>query len=82
MNNVINIICSILPNKVYIRVPALQKDMTYIVTGISNLDTDTPMVIVKKNEPDTRATFNVPHNLVSCVTWERPVTNSENNDDY
>lgn len=67
MNNVIECICRLLPNRVLITVPALQNNMTYVVVGIYNLDTDLPTVMVKKNEPKTKATFNVPYNLVGSI---------------
>lgn len=58
MNNVIDIICRLLPNKVYVTIPKVQKDILYLVVGVCNLDTDEPMVTVKKNEPNAKATFN------------------------
>lgn len=67
MNNVIECICRLLPNKVLITVPTLQKDMTYVVVGITNLDNDTPIIVVKKNEKDAKATYNVPVNLVGSI---------------
>lgn len=67
MNKVIDCICRLLPNKVLIAIPTLQKDMTYVVVGIYNLDTDLPIVIVKKNEPEAKATYNVPVNLVGSI---------------
>ena len=67
MNNVIECICRLLPNRVLITVPTLQNDMTYVVVGIYNLDTDLPTVMVKKNEPEAKATFNVPVNLVGSI---------------
>lgn len=67
MNKVIDIICKLLPNKVYITVPTLDKNMLFIVTGVSNLDTDKPFVVVKKNENEAKATYNVPYNLVEKI---------------
>ena len=67
MNNVIECICRLLPNRVLITVPTLQNDMTYVVVGIYNLNTYLPTVIVKKNEPGAEATFNVPYNLVGSI---------------
>ena len=67
MNNIIECICRLLPNKVLITVPTLQNDMTYVVVGIYNLDTDLPTITVKKNEPEAKATFNVPINLVGNI---------------
>ena len=67
MNNVIECICRLLPNRVLITVPTLQNDMTYVVVGIYSLDTDLPTVIVKKNEPEAKATYNVPFNLVGSI---------------
>lgn len=67
MNNVIECICRLLPNKVLITIPTLQNDMTYVVVGIYNLDTDLSIVIVKKNEPEAKATYNVPVNLVGSI---------------
>lgn len=67
MNNVIECICRLLPNRVLITVPTLQNDMTYVVVGIYNLDTDLPTVMVKKNEPEAKATYNVPINLVGSI---------------
>lgn len=67
MSNLIECICRLLPNRVLITVPTLQNDMTYVVTGIYNLDTDLPTVIVKKNEPEAKATLNVPINLVDSI---------------
>ena len=67
MNNVIECICRLLPNRVLITVPTLQNDMTYVVVGIYNLDTDLPTIMVKKNEPEAKATFNVPINLVESI---------------
>ena len=66
MNNVIDIICRLLPNKVLITVPTLQNDMTYVVVGICGLDTK-PMIVVKKNEEGARATFNVGCNLIEKI---------------
>lgn len=76
MSNVIECICRLLPNRVLITVPTLQNDMTYVVVGIYNLDTDLPIVIVKKNEPEAKATYNVPVNLVGSII----VNNFENDD--
>ena len=67
MNNVIECICRLLPNRVLITVPTLQNDITYVIVGIYNLDTDLPTVMVKKNEPEAKATFNVPVNLVGSI---------------
>lgn len=67
MNNVIECICRLLPNRVLITIPTLQNDMTYVVVGIYNLDTDLPTVMVKKNEPEAKATYNVPVNLVGSI---------------
>lgn len=67
MSNVIECICGLLPNKVLITVPTLQNDMTYVVVGIYNLDTDLPTVMVKKNEPEAKATYNVPVSLVGSI---------------
>ena len=67
MNNVIECICRLLPNRVLITVPTLQNDMTYVVVGIYNLDTDLPTVMVKKNEPEAKATYNVPINLIGSI---------------
>lgn len=67
MNKVIECICKLLPNKVYITVPSLEKGMLYVVTGISNLDTDKPFVIVKKDEKGAKATYNVPCRLVEEI---------------
>ena len=67
MNNIIECICRLLPNRVLITVPTLQKDMTYVVVGIYNLDTDLPTITVKKNEPEAKATYNVPVNLVGSI---------------
>lgn len=67
MNNVIECICRLLPNRVLITVPTLQNDMTYVVVGIYNLDTNLPTVMVKKNEPEAKATYNVPVNLVGSI---------------
>lgn len=67
MNKVIECICKLLPNKVYITVPSLEKGMLYVVTGVSNLDTDIPFVIVKKDEKGAKATYNVPYNLVEQI---------------
>ena len=67
MNNVIECICRLLPNRVLITVPTLQNGMTYVVVGIYNLDTDLPTIMVKKNEPEAKATFNVPINLVESI---------------
>lgn len=67
MNNVIECICRLLPNRVLITVPTLQNDMTYVVVGIYNLDTDYPTIMVKKNEPEAKATYNVPVNLVGSI---------------
>lgn len=67
MNNVIECICRLLPNRVLITVPTLQNDMTYVVVGIYNLDTDLPTVMVKKNEPEAKATYNVPINLIGNI---------------
>ena len=76
MNNVIECICRLLPNRVLITVPTLQNSITYVVAGICNLDTDLPTVIVKKNEPEAKATFNVPVNLVGSI-----IINDFENDD-
>ena len=67
MNNVIECICRLLPNRVLITVPTLQNDMTYVVVGIYNLDTDLPTVMVKKNKPEAKATYNVPINLIGNI---------------
>lgn len=67
MNNVIECICRLLPNRVLITVPTLQNDMTYVVVGIYNLDTDLPTIMVKKNEPEAKATYNVPINLIGNI---------------
>lgn len=67
MSNVIECICRLLPNKVLITVPILQNDMTYVVVGIYNLDTDLPTVMVKKNEPGAKATYNVQVSLVGSI---------------
>lgn len=67
MSNVIECICRLLPNRVLITVPTLQNDMTYVVVGIYNLDTSLPTVMVKKNEPEAKATYNVPVNLVGSI---------------
>lgn len=79
MNNVIECICRLLPNRVLITVPTLQNDMTYVVVGIYNLDTDLPTVMVKKNEPGAKATFNVPINLVGSIIVNN-FENGENKD--
>lgn len=76
MSNVIECICRLLPNRVLITVPTLQNDMTYVVVGIYNLDTDFPTVTVKKNEPEAKATYNVPVNLVGSII----INNFENDD--
>ena len=76
MNNVIELICRLLPNRVLITVPTLQKDITYVVVGICGLDTK-PMVIVKKNEEGARATFNVGCNLIESII----VNNFKNDED-
>lgn len=67
MNNVIECICRLLPNRVLITIPTLQNGMTYVVVGIYNLDTDLPTVMVKKNEPEAKATYNVPINLIGNI---------------
>lgn len=76
MSNVIECICRLLPNKVLITVPMLQKDMTYVVVGIYNIDTDLPIVVVKKNEPQAKATYNIPVNLIESI-----IVNDFGNDD-
>ena len=73
MNNIIECICRLLPNRVLITGPNVEKDMLYLVVGICNLDTDEPMVIVKKNEPNAKATFNVK----TCFIESIIVKNSE-----
>ena len=77
MNNVIECICRLLPNRVLITVPTLQNDMTYVVVGIYNLDTDLPTITVKKNESEAKATYNVPVNLVGSII----VTDFRNDED-
>lgn len=67
MSKIIECICRLLPNRVLITVPTLQNDMTYVVVGIYNLDTDSPTIMVKKNEPEAKATYNVPVNLVGSI---------------
>lgn len=67
MNKVIDIICKLLPNKVYVTIPRLQTTMIYVVTGISNLDTDIPIVIVKKDEEGAKATYNVSCDLIDKI---------------
>lgn len=67
MSNAIECICRLPPNRVLITVPTLQNDMTYVVIGIYNLDTDLPTIMVKKNEPEAKATYNVPINLVGSI---------------
>lgn len=67
MSNAIECICRLLPNRVLITVPTLQNGMTYVVVGIYNLDTDLPTVMVKKNEPEAKSTYNVPINLVGSI---------------
>ena len=76
MNNIIECICRLLPNKVLITVPTLQNNMTYVVVGIYNLDTNLPTIMIKKNEPEAKATFNVPVNLVGSI-----IVNDFGNDD-
>lgn len=71
MNNVIDIICRLLPNKLYVTVPKLDKDIKFIVTGISELDTDCPCVIVKKPKDlevaFPNATYHVKSNLIENI---------------
>ena len=67
MSNIIECICRLLPNKVYITVPSLEKGMLYVVTGLSELDTNEPLIIVKKNEEGAKATYNVHCRLVGEI---------------
>ena len=67
MSNIIDIICRLLPNKVYVTVPVLDKTEKCIVVGINNLDTECPGVVVKKDIPNYRATYNVPCNLIESI---------------
>lgn len=64
---IITCICRLLPNKVYVTVPVLDKTEKYIVVGIINLDRTYPSVVVKKNIPNSKATYNVPCNLIESI---------------
>ena len=66
MNKVIDCICRLLPNKVLITIPTLN-DKLYVVVGLYNLDSDSPIIMVKKDEPDARATLSVPINKVGSI---------------
>lgn len=67
MSNVIECICRLLPNRVLITIPPLHNDITYVVVGIYNLDTDSPIIVVKRNEPEAKATYNIPVNFVGSI---------------
>lgn len=49
---------------VRITVPNLDAKALYTVVGVTNLDTDTPVVICKK---DNNATYNIPYNIIGEV---------------
>ena len=40
MSNIIECICKLLPNKVYVTIPSLEEAMLYVVTGVLELDTN------------------------------------------
>lgn len=67
MSNIIECICRLLPNKVYVTVPVLDKTEKVVVVGIINLDRTYPSVVVKKDIPNYRATYNVLCNLIESI---------------
>lgn len=67
MSNLIECICRLLPNKVYVTVPVLDKTEKCVVVGINNLDTEYPSIVVKKDIPNYRAIYNVPCNLIKSI---------------
>jgi hypothetical protein len=64
MNNIIECICRLLPNKIHITIPSIDKETLWNVVGIICLDTDLPMVVCKKNSD---ATYNVPCKLIDKI---------------
>lgn len=64
MNKKLKDILENISKGVRITVPNLDAKALYKVVGVTNLDTDTPIVICKK---DSNATYNVPYNSIGEV---------------
>lgn len=66
MNKIIDCICRNLPtNEVRITLPDLMKDTEFLVIGIDRIDTDLPIVLVKKLDCDSY--FDAPYNLIDKI---------------
>lgn len=64
MNKKLKDILENISKGVQITVPNLDTKALYTVVGVTNIDTDTPIVICKK---DSNATYNVPYNLIGEI---------------
>lgn len=64
MNEKLKFIIENIWNSVQITVPDVDAKALYTVVGVTNLDTDLPIVVCKK---DSNATFNIPYNLIGEV---------------